>query len=690
MRLPRPFVRLPLLFDAGALAAEVATVPDDAWRPLPGGLPGTSIVPLVCAGGDPANEALDVPMLPTPILHDLTAVANVLATLTALGCAIGRTRLLRVDGRSEEGSHVDATRYGWDHLQIDVPVRTDPSIVFRAGEDSAHMAAGEAWAIDSWSGHRVENPAGASRIHLVIDTVGGPGLWSAIDRETGATPPGAPVPATGPADTVSIEAVGPAPVMSSAEIDATIDALLDEYAGIDAGAAAAIARDLLPFRRGWRAAWALYSTAEVGLAEYQRLLDDADSTIASSTGHLANGITVADAIRALVLEPALSPALLTSDPRAFLTWSSERAAAHESDGVAPPGLESGVTPMFSGILEHADVTIAVTSQQSGRLVFIRRDGDRVNTLMRSFDRPTGLAVRDSNLAIGARTSITAFMNRPSAASTIDPSGRTDACFVPQQSHISGDLHVHDLAFDGEGMLWAVATRFSCLVTFDIGTSFTPRWRPPFVSSFTADDPCHLNGLAMVDGRPKYVTMLAMTDEPVGWRKQDAAGGAILDVDTGDAIATGLSAPHSPRWYAGKLWMLESGRGALCTVDVETGEVTTVATVPGFARGLAFAGDLAFIGVSKVRASVFGDLPIVAAGDTDNCGVWVVDTNTGVSLGHLRFTGSIEEIYEVASLPGLAFPDLLEPGAEQLDDLIVVDDRFVTDGTGWSELPHGSR
>ena len=43
------------------------------------------------------------------------------------------------------------------------------------------------------------------------------------------------------------------------------------------------------------------------------------------------------------------------------------------------------------------------------------------------------------------------------------------------------------------------TLFSCLAGLDSRYSFVPRWRPPFISALAAEDRCHLNGLAMVDG-----------------------------------------------------------------------------------------------------------------------------------------------------------------------------------------------
>src|SRR5262249_27976434 len=147
-------------------------------------------------------------------------------------------------------------------------------------------------------------------------------------------------------------------------------------------------------------------------------------------------------------------------------------------------------------------------------------------------------------------------------------------------------------------------------TLDPEASFTPRWRPPFVTELEPSDRCHLNGLGMVDGKPKYVTALGETNEMAGWRPNKAKGGILMDVDSGAILCRGLSMPRSPRWYGGRLWVYESGSGTLGVVDRNTGRYEAVAAVPGFTRGLDFVGDLAFVGLSQVRESaVFSGIPI---------------------------------------------------------------------------------
>ena len=986
MRLPSPLVPLPISVDLASLVAEITALPEEVWRPHPEGMPGNSALPLVAVHGDPADDGVQGPMRPTPALEMLPSVITVMAGLTALGCPIGRSRLMRIDVESEVTAHVDTNRYWWDHLRVHVPIVTDERVRFIVDDEEVHMGAGQVWVFDTWDRHRVENPVQAQRIHLVIDTVGGSGLWSLIDRVTGQVPADTPLPTIDTPSQVAFENVNAPAVLPPSDVDLTLAALLTELAQTDLDAASALDRSLVAFRRSWKALFTHFGTAPEGVSSYLTLLSEAESVIAPFDQRLHNDMKINEAIRHLVLIPALSaamrggtalpagpstspatpgasatnrrvvgepvtldrPVFVVSSPRSGSTmlfealcrakeavsigseshqliesvpglspaahdWESNRltaddakpetvqqlsesfvrrlrdrdgnpitpgstvrmvektpknalripflAAAYpdakfvylwrdpretvssmldawrsgqfvtypelpewtgdrwsllltpgwrelngsplpevvanqwaattttllddlealdpdrwciasysalladpdaeltricehldltwdqttdgtlphskttldaprpekwernaeelrlvwgvvdpvavraheffaepppiapvrtksaeavkvgivdEPDGAIPTDFSSVFTNSFGAVLEAANVSLAATTYQSGRLVLVRRDGDKVNTHLRFFPSPMGVAVQGAKLALGTKSVVWEFWNQQAAARTIDPEGRVDACYMPRQGHTTGDVRIHDLAYDADGQLWAVATRFSSLVTFEREYSFTPRWRPPFISGIAADDRCHLNGLAMVDGRPKYVTVLGMTDKPNGWRDDKAAGGAILDIDGGAPVVVGLSMPHSPRWHNDALWVLESGRGALCRIDVETGEKETIAELPGFTRGLSFVQNLAFIGLSKVRETVFDGLPITQADTPRECGIWVVDINTGETVAFLRFEGSVTELFEVAVIPNVAYPELVEPGAEAVNDAFVLSDDALKD------------
>ena len=329
------------------------------------------------------------------------------------------------------------------------------------------------------------------------------------------------------------------------------------------------------------------------------------------------------------------------------------------------------TANFPEILEGLSASLVVSTYQAGKLIVVRASGGRLSTLLRHFERPMGLAVDGRRLAIGTKNQIWLFRDAPDVAPLLDPPGTHDACYLPRASHVTGDIRGHEVAWSGEE-LWAVNTRFSCLCTLHPDYSFVPRWRPSFISALAAEDRCHLNGLAMAAGRPCLATALGETDTPAGWRPGKAAGGCLIDVAGGEPILRGLSMPHSPRVVDGRAWLLESGRGWLAVADLAAGRVDPVAELPGFTRGLAFAGRYAFVGLSKVRESAtFGGLPIAGRPGGLKCGVWVVDLTIGAAVAFLEFQAGVEEIFDVQVLPGVRFPAVVGLQKGTIDDAFVV-------------------
>src|SRR5215831_8317748 len=224
---------------------------------------------------------------------------------------------------------------------------------------------------------------------------------------------------------------------------------------------------------------------------------------------------------------------------------------------APVAFHYTQTDSFVALLHQLGASLLVSTYQANKLLAVRANGNGLATLVRTFDKPMGLAVDGSRLALGTRKEVWFLRNAPDIAPQVEPVGVHDACFLPRSSHVTGDIAVHEMAWAGDE-LWIVNTRFSCLCTLHPDYSFVPRWRPPFITALAAEDRCHLNGLTVVAGAPKYVSALGDTDTPAGWRANKPQGGILLDVPSGEVVVRGLSMPHSPRWHDGRLWLLESG------------------------------------------------------------------------------------------------------------------------------------
>jgi uncharacterized protein (TIGR03032 family) len=364
-----------------------------------------------------------------------------------------------------------------------------------------------------------------------------------------------------------------------------------------------------------------------------------------------------------------------------------------SNSKAEAPLRAVHTSNFPAILRRLGASLLVTTYQAGKLVMVRDEGDHLNTHFRAFPAPMGLALRGNRLVLGTTMQIWEFRDVPAVTAKLAPGPRRDACFLPRRCHVTGNVQVHEMAWgdgDGDGDdLWFVNTRFSCLCTLDPSYSFVPRWRPPFVTALEPTDRCHLNGLAMADGQPRYVTALGDTDSAGGWRANKARGGVLLDVPSGAVVASGLSMPHSPRLHGGRLWVCESGAGTLGVVDPASGRYEPVAAVPGFTRGLDFAGGLAFVGLSQVRESaVFSGIPITErlSASERTCGVCAVDLASGNVVALLRFEDAVQEVFAVQVLPGKRYPELINDDPKLMENSFVLPDEALRDvpGSGRNE------
>jgi uncharacterized protein (TIGR03032 family) len=341
-------------------------------------------------------------------------------------------------------------------------------------------------------------------------------------------------------------------------------------------------------------------------------------------------------------------------------------------------LRSVHTASFPALLQELGLSVLVTTYQAGKLVVLRADGDVLNTHFRGFHLPMGLTVQGGRLAIGTSLEIWEYHDLPAVAAKLEPAGKHDACFLPRLAHTTGDIAIHEMAWVGDELVF-VNTKFSCLCLRDNLHSFRPIWRPKFVTAYTPEDRCHLNGLGLQDGRIQCVTALGGTDTPAGWRENKRDGGLLIDVAANEIIASGLSMPHSPRWHGGRLWLLESGTGSIGIVDVVSGRYEAVAQLPGFPRGFDVFGPYALIGLSQVRESaIFSGIPLVERVAKRSCGVWVLDLRSGQTVAWVEFEDALQEIFAVQVLPGKRFPDVINDDRRYIASSYVLPDEALED------------
>ncbi|MDP3856770.1 MAG: TIGR03032 family protein [Stagnimonas sp.] len=321
---------------------------------------------------------------------------------------------------------------------------------------------------------------------------------------------------------------------------------------------------------------------------------------------------------------------------------------------------------FSEWMSKCGGSLVISTYQAGKLLLVGWNGQQVTFLPRQFDKPMGLDVVGNRMALATRNNVTLFASDEVLANHYDHDtpGRYDALYLPRLSYHTANIAAHDLALTNDD-LWVVNTRFSCLAGLSSHYSFEPRWRPPFVTECVPEDRCHLNGLAMVDGKPGYVTMLGETNTAGGWRANKVSGGLVMDVRSDEIVFRGLAMPHSPRWNNGALWVLNSGAGEILRWTPGTQRPEVICTLPAYLRGLTFFGPYALIGLCMIREKkVFGGMPVQERFPKLYCGIAIVDTRIDRPVGMLTFHSGCTEIYDVRFLPGIRKPNVLNLEKEQ--------------------------
>jgi uncharacterized protein (TIGR03032 family) len=339
---------------------------------------------------------------------------------------------------------------------------------------------------------------------------------------------------------------------------------------------------------------------------------------------------------------------------------------------AEPWLEVLASRDFPAWLRAVGVSLAFSTYETGKLFFVGvKSDDRLAVFERNFQRCMGLWSTGSSLWMSSLYQVWRLEN---VLGPGDDHEGHDALYVPRVGHTTGDLDVHDLAVDASGRVVFANTKFNCLATLDDRHSFAPVWRPPFISRLAAEDRCHLNGLALVDGQPRYVTVVGRADVVDGWRDQRRDGGCVLEVPSGRVVCAGLSMPHSPRWYRDRLWLHNSGTGEFGWIDLARGAFVPVCFCPGYLRGLVFVDRWAIVTLSQARREqTFSGLPIEdrlrEKHAEARCGLQVIDLTSGETPHWLRINGMVTELYDVAVLPGVRRPSMLGFKSDEIQRLI---------------------
>ena len=301
---------------------------------------------------------------------------------------------------------------------------------------------------------------------------------------------------------------------------------------------------------------------------------------------------------------------------------------------------------FARLLSSTQSTLAVSVYQAGKILLFEAEGDHLKLRPISYQKPMGICAEGDKLAIATLNELHLYRNEPGLSSRLSNEKKQyEHLYFPRKTFHCGELDLHDIAYVN-GEITAVNTLFSCICQFDDQYNFKPIWKPSFISELTPEDRCHLNGMAMEDGKMKYITALGSGDYKQSWRENITESGILIDIERNEIVLDGLAMPHSPRLYNGRLYLLESAKGELVEIDTQTYSKRTVAKLNGLVRGLVIKEGLAFIGISTVREKSTTFKKLDDDVKADNASVHIVDLQSGMIVGLLRFGDAVREIYDL--------------------------------------------
>ncbi|MCH8545329.1 MAG: TIGR03032 family protein [Cryomorphaceae bacterium] len=320
------------------------------------------------------------------------------------------------------------------------------------------------------------------------------------------------------------------------------------------------------------------------------------------------------------------------------------------------------TPNFPELLHRLNASIAISTYQAGKLIFLSaKDENQLIQLPRTFEKPMGFCYDSVNqkLALACKSEIITFAGSSSLAMHYPKSpGVYDMMFLPRLTYHTNALDIHDLHYGKDGALFAVNTLFSCIVTFDDNHNFTPYWTPPQIDKLASEDRCHLNGMAMENGLPRYASAFNRGNTPQSWRDNITKTGVIYDVKTNEVIVDNLPMPHSPKLINGELYVLLSATGEIAKINREKGDYEVIAKPGGFLRGMCAHGEYLFVAHSKLRknSSTFAKLPI--SDEAQQCGIIAIHLPTKSIVGKMFYEMSVDEIYDITLFNGIRRPNIL--------------------------------
>ncbi|HEV3028788.1 MAG TPA: DUF4915 domain-containing protein, partial [Planctomycetota bacterium] len=219
--------------------------------------------------------------------------------------------------------------------------------------------------------------------------------------------------------------------------------------------------------------------------------------------------------------------------------------------------------------------------------------------------------------------------------------------------LPGRLYLHDLAWIG-GRLCGNAVGENAVLRLRYDAPPERIWWPRSIEHRGRPDlsrnTLQLNSIAAGRGlSDSYFS--ASCERPGGPPPGDPAfdvdgRGVLFSGRTREPAVRGLTRPHSARQAGGRVWVDNSGYGEVGFV--QEGRFISVARLPGWTRGLAVAGRVAFVGTSAVLRRFASYAPGLEP-DRCVCGIHAIDLSTGRRIASVVWPYG-NQIFAIEAVP----------------------------------------
>lgn len=319
-------------------------------------------------------------------------------------------------------------------------------------------------------------------------------------------------------------------------------------------------------------------------------------------------------------------------------------------------------------LDRAGVTLIVTREYEHLLLALTVVSGKPYCTYFRLPHPSGIAFdclrRELHVASTRNPNqIVSFLPVTNSLSRGDaqrPSVESKPLIPRSTSFLPGCFYLHDLAMIG-GTLHANSVGQNTVVRLD-GASAEAVWWPRSMerdgTPIVDRNYIQLNSIAAgssVEGSFFSASSVQPEHRRPGQLSYPVDGrGVIFSGATREVYTTGLTRPHSARFYGPDLWVNNSGYGEIGRAP--NGGFEPLLRLPGWTRGLCFAGNIGFVATSRVLPRFKRYAPGLDI-EKSTCGIHAIDMGTMKVLGRISWPAG-NQIFAVEPVPRdwtLGFP-----------------------------------